>query len=433
MQPMFYLSSTYVTRFMNSPRTMGHMLGRANYSYSIAMSKFMVALKEEEFPVRELSAPSIFPAPPELPLGGRAVHLAFYPPEDLRLLKHSINILVFAWEFSTLRTDDMLLSSHAFSSHVRMMETADAVWTPSRYAADVMRAASNIPIEVIPAPIRSPVRNHGDRARSRAERRAHSLKVLNKLEVVSLAVFPRHQSQASEKAFADRALLSDRILSAAAARGDGVVYLTILNPHDARKGLKESVEAFSRFSQQRNGAVWIIKTASHADTLETINTRLFTHQLARESDMIGQYFNNNILICNAPLSEDEMSALYALADFYLCTSHAEGQNFPLQESMAMGVVPISVRHTAMNDYIDADNAIVIASEEQALPPSIARKYGLSGAKWFGAQPRDVYEALNRSVDLGAGEYDRLSEAAASTIDQQYSGSIVCSKILAALQ
>ena len=207
----------------------------------------------------------------------------------------------------------------------------------------------------------------------------------------------------------------------------------MLNPHDARKGLRNAIEAFCRFSQEHEAAVWIVKTASHDDTLATINTRLLTHQIAREAELVGQYFSDNILICNETLSGDQLQALYELCDFYFCASFAEGQNFPLQESMATGAVPVSVNHTAMADYIVSENAIVIASSEQPLPPDVARKYELWGAAWFCAEAFDIYAGLERSFDLSQQDYARLSAAAAQTIEQRYSGPVVAAKIRALLQ
>jgi hypothetical protein len=45
---------------------------------------------------------------------------------------------------------------------------------------------------------------------------------------------------------------------------------------------------------------------------------------------------------------------------------AEGQNPPLQEAMACGVVPIAPRHTAMLDYICEDNAIIVRSQRHPI-------------------------------------------------------------------
>lgn len=428
---MFFLSSAF--RLTDTRHSLGKFLGRSGYSYSIAMNKFAVALKEENIAAREISFPAIVRDARELVDGtGELVHLAFYPPEDLRLLKHAMNIIMFPWEFSTLRTDDMLYSSHPFHSQLGMIETADAVWTPSHYSAEVIRRSTKTPVVVVPAPIRYYHGNPVSRTKDRALRRSRSLEILSNIDCVPLSVFPRRQAEASKKAYRDKMFLKEKISTILSQHSNAHIYLTIINPHDARKGLREGIEAFVRFSQEYGGAVWIIKTSSHDDNLETINTRIFTHQFAREDIYVGQYFSDGILLCNNPLLTTELEALYSLSDYYICTSYAEGQNFPLQESMALGVVPISVRNTAMNDYITAENAIVIECHEQALPPAVARKYGLCGAKWFVANPHDIFESLRYSFNLREVAYDRLSQSAVSTIRDQYSTSTVCARIFASL-
>ena len=72
-----------------------------------------------------------------------------------------------------------------------------------------------------------------------------------------------------------------------------------------------------------------------------------------------------------------MDALYEAADFYLCTSIAEGQNLPMLEAMSFGVVPVSPRHTAMRDYLDNDNSVEVSFRqvENVLPHIAAAGIG----------------------------------------------------------
>ena len=92
------------------------------------MSKFLSALTAAKLDAVEVIHPEVLSGAHMLrpDLANRATHLAFYPPEWLRLLKGSRNILMFAWEFSTIKTDAMLLSSHAFGSQVSMLRLVDA-------------------------------------------------------------------------------------------------------------------------------------------------------------------------------------------------------------------------------------------------------------------------------------------------------------------
>ncbi len=430
-----YLSCGYRAGLARSAQGMRTLLGQPNYSYLIAMEKFRVALQAEGCEAFVLDNPAIIGDASLLPCGGsgRAVHMAFYPPESVRLLKPVRNVLMFAWEFSRLRTEATVFSSHAFAPQAAMLGIVDAVWTPSRYAAHVLKGATDTPVAIVPAPIAHSSADLASRSSEPRARQSAALDALRDLTAVPLGIFPRHQAQASKDAAARQLDLAFEIGAKRERRPDLRVYLTVLNPHDARKGLLESIEAFCRFAQERDDVVWIIKTGSHDDTPASINTRLFTHQIAREADLAGQYFSDSILICNDALTSEQLHALYMLADFYLCTSHAEGQNFPLQEAMATGVVPISVDHTAMADYISNENAIVLPSVAESLPPAIARKYLLAGAKWFVSDMFDVYEGLRASAALSPPRYLGLAEQAAGTIARDYSGAAVCARIEAALR
>ena len=87
-----------------------------------------------------------------------------------------------------------------------------------------------------------------------------------------------------------------------------------------------------------------------------------------------------VLLTTDALSRAEMDCLYEAAAFYVCTSNAEGQNLPLIEAMGHGVVPVSVNHTAMRDYVTPENAIVIPSRSGPFTMRLTLRYGLYGLK-----------------------------------------------------
>jgi hypothetical protein len=72
--------------------------------------------------------------------------------------------------------------------------------------------------------------------------------------------------------------------------------------------------------------------------------------------------SNAVWLATAQLAEPVLADLYRFSSAYLCSSLAEGQNPPLQEAMAYGVVPVTTRHTAMLDYIREDNVVIISSQ-----------------------------------------------------------------------
>ncbi len=88
--------------------------------------------------------------------------------------------------------------------------------------------------------------------------------------------------------------------------------------------------------------------------------------------------------------------------------------------MAHGVVPVSVDNTAMADYVNPENSVVIPSKEVKLPAEIAHKYNLYNANWFECSAQDVHDSILYAMFMPRSEYHRLSANAAQTIAADYS-------------
>jgi glycosyltransferase involved in cell wall biosynthesis len=121
------------------------------------------------------------------------------------------------------------------------------------------------------------------------------------------------------------------------------------------------------------------------------------------------------------LSDEQMRALYAISDFYLCTSVAEGQNLPIIEAMAEGVLPVSTINTAMLDYLSSDNCVEIKTRkfsafERETGADVARR---SYAVAFCSQT-DIGRALLRACRLPRAELDKLRLNAQRTVSQKFS-------------
>jgi hypothetical protein len=123
-----------------------------------------------------------------------------------------------------------------------------------------------------------------------------------------------------------------------------------------------------------------------------------------------------------------MTDLYQMADFYLCTSAAEGQGLPVQEAMANGAVPISPCETAMLDYITEENAVILATEIAPLPLQVTDAYALGTGQWRIADYREVSKGLAKAAQLPADEYARRSRAAAQIIKEKYGYSYVMDRV-----
>src|SRR5262249_30508702 len=109
-----------------------------------------------------------------------------------------------------------------------------------------------------------------------------------------------------------------------------------------------------------------------------------------------------------------------------------GQNLPLQEAMAWGLVPITTRHTAMLDYVSEENAIVIRSERRPIGRPDTAMGSDPDASWHVCTAADVAYALRRFAGLGEPHRREQGGQARATIARDYSIEKVASLIRARL-
>ena len=385
-----------------------HKLGSPHYSYRFAEEKFLRCLAEMSIPVHRVAMPEYYSSSTSyvsLPRWGeRYVHIIFRSTESIRVLKNAYNIVCYAWEFPFIK-DSTLEGEHPFLDQKRMLALCDEIWVPCSYTKGVLERHGLRNVHIIPAPISVPAQTKLARHETLAR--------IGHLDTMPLFV----NFLGSGSCGRDGYLPLYATVGAPTARPRRI-HLSVFNPEDFRKNLDGMVRGFDAFLQHGRDDLLIIKALTGAErfSLEQVVRDVMVNKLERGS----AFGTENILIFNAYLSEEEMTLLYDLADFYLCTSIAEGQNLPLLEAMARGVVPVTTRTTAMLDYIDADNAIIIETERRLntneyLAGNIAGKpYDVEICT-----PRQVLAALETSAKLDAAAYTRLSAAAQAKVEASY--------------
>ena len=385
-----------------------HKLGSPHYSYRFAEEKFLRCLAEMSIPVHRIAMPEYFSATAaydSLPRwGGRHVHLIFRSTESIRVLKNGYNIVCYAWEFPFIK-DTTIGSEHPFLDQKRMLALCDEIWVPCNFTKEVLERHGLRNVHTIPAPIAVPT--------AVKLQRHETLSRIGHLD--TKPVFVNFLWSGSIKR--DGYLPLYTTVGAPTSRPRRI-YLSVFNPEDFRKNLDSMIRGFDAFVQCGHDDLLIIKALTGADrfSLEQVVRDVMVNKLAPGS----AFGSENILVFNDYLSEEEMTLLYDLADFYLCTSIAEGQNLPLLEAMVRGVVPVTTCTTAMLDYIDADNAVVIETERRLntnehLAGNVAGKpYDVDICT-----SRQVATALKASAALDEAIYARLSAAAQARVEARY--------------
>jgi glycosyltransferase involved in cell wall biosynthesis len=404
-------------------------LGDRHYSYRFVETHFVRMMEFLGVPIGRVPMPEYYGRKSALaaeigPLAEQPLHLIFRTPEEIRLLRFAYNIACFAWEFDVLK-DTTLVGEHPFLNQKRMLGIVDEIWVPSQYTKSVLASHGLANAHRIPAPIVMP--QHGRRDRRDA------LRHLADVTVCPLFVNFLIPKTANRAVCQSRSLsLGDWLARGAASREGPRIYLAVLNPEDFRKNLDTMLRGFYYFAAAEPDCVLLVKalTARSRFTLADVVADVVRTKMAPGTNLEC----DRIAFFNDFLGDDALSSLYSLADFYLCTAVAEGQNLPLLEAMAHGVVPVTTRHTAMLDYIDDDNAIIV--RDHSIPNDCEHFAACAADKPFRinrCEFSDVYEALMRSARLAEADRSSISYRSADTVRERYSYEAVWALVQSRLQ
>lgn len=392
-------------------------LGQADYSYSFAMRGFVQALEELEIDYTILAKPEYVSDIRQRSTAEVNLHIGFYPPERMRILKGAYNVNCFAWEFDRLRSPEESFSHHAFSDQATMLAVPDELWIPSSHGAQAVSANVARPVSRVPAPI---LGAHSRRPRvGRPTERdiARASRDLSGVNWEPLSILPRIQDTMDGAARSRGATLASLMASLAVDKPS--LYLSVFNVHDYRKQIEPLLEGFLRFSEQNPDAILLLKMSTPHRAKRLANRILLEEQVSDAGRMIRPMVSDRIWITDGVLTRSELNRLYDAASFYICTSHAEGQNLPLLEAMARGVVPITVDHTAMSDYISDNDAVVIPSRTRPLDIRLTARYRMYGVETNYVDADDVRSALERAGDMDDDAYAHRSSASWEEVRAQF--------------
>ena len=433
-----YLSSIAGMPFNENGGEMRHRFGAAHYSYAFIMKGFIAALDALGIPYSVISNPEYVPNIAERSDAEINIHIGFYPPEDMRFLKGAYNVLSVAWEFERLRTDAETISYHAFADTVRMLGRADEVWSISAYGAEAFRRSGLQRVEAVPTPILG-----GRRSGRRFDRPSwgdldHATSVLGNINWLPISIAPNLQRSVHDEAHRRSSSLHKILFQgdesaefedfSESQGGPPIIFLSVFNVHDYRKQIRPLIEAFLQYSQTNRNAYLLLKVTKASWIDGELSDLLCGDQMYDPGGLLTPVVSDRILLTGDVLTREQIHSLYDCASFYVCTSHAEGQNLPMLEAMARGVVPVTVDTTSMDYYIRSDNAVVIPSTFRPLTRRLAQRYGLFGVSTWYVAAEDVYAALGSAAAMDPKTYGEYSAAASRTIDERFG----CETLRAAL-
>lgn len=156
----------------------------------------------------------------------------------------------------------------------------------------------------------------------------------------------------------------------------GVVFTSLFNPLDGRKNWVDMLTAFCTEFQQEPRATLLLKLGHrrHEEAIEHI--LMVLPKLPR--------FRCRVIIISGFLENAAYLELIRHSHFSVNTSYGEGQCLPLMEYMSCAKPAVAPCHSALADYITADNAFLVASAADATA--------------WPHDPRIAYRTLRQQID-----------------------------------
>ncbi|CAL1693000.1 hypothetical protein MMB232_03183 [Brevundimonas subvibrioides] len=392
-------------------------LGHGDYSYAFAMRGFVDALEALEIDHEVIRNPEYIADIRERSDAPLNIHLSFYPPERMRLLKGAYNINCFAWEFDRLRKPEEDLSGHPFANQAAMLNLADEIWMPSAHGADAVRPDVTVPVYEVPAPVLHNIAETPRPGRPSPRERQKAVRKLSQVAWRPLAILPRMQPHMNVGSQA-RELRLPALLDTYLQGKDPLIFVSVFNAHDYRKQIAPMLRGFVEFARDHPDAILLCKVTT-VDRGSEINDILFREQLMEIDSLTPPLISEKVWLTRDVLTREEMVALYDVADHYVCTSHAEGQNLPLIEAMGRGVVAVSTDGTAMDAYIDDQTAVVIETERRPFGRRLTSRYGMYGLETNFTTTTAVRDALASARHLNDDEYGARSSAGLARVKALY--------------
>ncbi|MBY0338980.1 MAG: glycosyltransferase [Acetobacteraceae bacterium] len=390
---------------------MRRQIGHAHYSYRFLENKFVALWEARGMNPRLVQMPESIKHPGALlavagPDEGRVVHVAFRSTENFRLVPDVVNIAYFAWEFDVLK-DTNLPHESILQNQVRMLNLADEVWVPSTYSRDSLIRNGVPRVHVVPPPICG---STGSERLSFEDARA----LLAEVPCVPLTVTTGVGIEPM-CIFTEAAISSIGAQSAVADR-TGRIFLLICNPGDARKNLLNSIEGFLLGAGPTDLFIVKLLVPNEGDYL----VRGIPDRFVQRYFGPAAKYDPRVVFIFDYVSDEQMKALYSIADFYLSVPHCEGSNLPLLEAMACGTVPVSNRNTAMLDYVDGSAAVLVDEERyvgltRTAGDVAGRVHAIHASTRF-----DVGRAVRAARNLTGEAYASMALAARRNVASMFS-------------
>lgn len=140
---------------------------------------------------------------------------------------------------------------------------------------------------------------------------------------------------------------------------EGIVFSYVFNPFDGRKCWEQSVSAYIMAMRREADVCFVLKLIHH----EEIRAVKYVEDYVK---LFGPFDCRLVIMCGY-LPGPSFHKLIDATTFCVNSSCGEGQCLPLLENMAAGRPALAPAHTAMMDYVNSGNSVVVEHDSMFVP------------------------------------------------------------------
>jgi len=392
-------------------------IGGMDYSYYFVLKKYRPVLEKFAFVIEIRDPASEADAIYQncQARGEPCLFLSFTPPFKTAINLQCPTISVFAWEYLTLPTDAWGGNPRhdwrtAFRKHGYTI-------THSSFAVQAVQKAmgENFPVWSIPAPVWDDYTKLYRKEYTSVRSKGFDLT----FEGV-LIDFQGCNSVVTSKVDG-MGYLELRSSSTAAKVNlhlEGIIYTSVFNPNDGRKNWLDLLWAFCWAFRDVEDVTLVMKLAYY--DFDAVR-ELIISEIKKLAP-----FKCRVVALHGFLNNRDYEKLIQESTYVVNTAYGEGQCLPLMEYMSAGKPAIAPSHTAMEDYVNHDNAFVVnSSVEWTHWPHDSRsalrtfRYRINWESLYHAYQESYAVAKN-----DPGRYLRMSRSAVESLK------MYCSKAVA---
>ncbi len=352
--------------------------------------------------------------------GEPCLFMSFTPPYKALVGLACPTLCVFAWEYATIPTD--VWGNDPRHDWRTVLRRHGCAITHSNFAVRAVRQAmgDDFPVWSIPAPVWDDFAPQESQEERSACISAFDLHIEG-----ALIDFSGHNAvdPPAKQSFVEaRSTAGERLTLCLS----GFIYTAVFNPNDGRKNWLDLLRGFVWAFREHKDVTLVMKLVYH--DYESIRPVVLAEIRKLEPFMC------RIVVISGFLKDDDYKTIVQRTTYIVNTAHGEGQCLPLMEYMSAGVPAVTPGHTAMEDYINSDNAFVVRSSPEWIhwphDPRAALRTMRYRINW-----ESLYHACQESYDVAKNKpkrYAQMSRCAVSSLRQFCSQAIAREGIKAAL-